>query len=308
LVTDEGFILINDYGSMQSAGSEDFQHQRYSGATFVGINFPLLKAYCGNRDSSWIEPAEEDASIHARLLGRQLAPGTVACFHERFSSTALQNLHEPVEMARNCVKSGRFEAALTAYQRALELQPQNWLLMNEVANFLTFPLRSPAAGLKMARAGLARNPNCSAELWNTLGDSLFTLGSVEDARRAYLRALRVNREDVRARYNLAYVYTQTSQHALALKMIGEALWLDTAGTFREGLLHRQSEILTWLTQGHQEHYLRTVNRVSIHQQPGPAKGRNALTGREVAIGPNQQQSTHIISNQPSKSGAIQLAQ
>src|SRR5262249_19207666 len=155
-VSDQGFILINDYGWTLGHDADEFQHQRYSRATFVGVNFPLLEAYFGSRVSNaWVKAKEEDASVHARLLGQEPASETIACFHERFSSDALRKLQEPVDLARSAAKSGRFEAALAAYQRALELQPYNWLLMNEVAHFLAFPLRSPAAGLAMARAGLS---------------------------------------------------------------------------------------------------------------------------------------------------------
>src|ERR1700687_5473952 len=45
LVADDGFILVNDYGPTQSTHSDDFEHQRFSLATFVGVNFPQLEAY-----------------------------------------------------------------------------------------------------------------------------------------------------------------------------------------------------------------------------------------------------------------------
>jgi tetratricopeptide (TPR) repeat protein len=45
LVVDDGFILINDYGQAEVKRDEDFEHQRFSLATFVGVNFPLLEAY-----------------------------------------------------------------------------------------------------------------------------------------------------------------------------------------------------------------------------------------------------------------------
>jgi tetratricopeptide (TPR) repeat protein len=126
-----------------------------------------------------------------RLLGRQLAPETVAAFQDCFAEAALGRLPEPVQRARGLGQAGRFEAALTAYQQALECQPYNWLLLNEVAQFLTFSLRNPAVGLEMARAALACNPACSADLWNMLGDSLYELGRVEESRQAFLRALQI---------------------------------------------------------------------------------------------------------------------
>ena len=50
-----------------------------------------------------------------------------------------------------CLQVGAFEAAATAYQKALERQPMNWLLMSEIAKFPTFTLRAPESGPAMAR-------------------------------------------------------------------------------------------------------------------------------------------------------------
>ena len=125
LLADPGFVLIHDYGHTRPDQFKDFQHQRYSQSTFVGVNFHLLKAYFSQNDSCrWVEPTEDDdTALHARLLGNQLAPETAACFQERFSSAAAKSLHEPAQRARAALKVGRFEDALTAYQAALELQP-----------------------------------------------------------------------------------------------------------------------------------------------------------------------------------------
>ena len=47
LVHEQGFILVNDYGQTQLTPADEFEHQRFSLATFVGVNFPLLRAYFG---------------------------------------------------------------------------------------------------------------------------------------------------------------------------------------------------------------------------------------------------------------------
>ena len=44
MVHDQGFILVNDYGQTQATRDDEVEHQRFSLATFVGVNFPLLKA------------------------------------------------------------------------------------------------------------------------------------------------------------------------------------------------------------------------------------------------------------------------
>jgi hypothetical protein len=80
LLHESGFILINDYGASRPESADDFQHQRYSQSTFIGINFPLLQSYFTDAvPTQWVEPTEgESTSIHARQLGRQLAPETAA--------------------------------------------------------------------------------------------------------------------------------------------------------------------------------------------------------------------------------------
>src|SRR3954453_23812413 len=105
--------------------------------------------------------------------------------------------------------------------------------------FLTFSMRDPKAGMDMAKLALALNPACSAELWSTLGDGLYEFGRTAEARSAYLKALAVNASDVRARYNLGWVYTREKNFPRALEMITQALSHDKTGEFRERLLHKQ---------------------------------------------------------------------
>ena len=40
LLAEGGFILVNDYGQTKQVTAEEFEHQRFSLATFVGVNFP----------------------------------------------------------------------------------------------------------------------------------------------------------------------------------------------------------------------------------------------------------------------------
>jgi hypothetical protein len=89
LVRDDGSILASDYGPPQLAPAEEYEHQHFSEATFIGVNFPLLKAYfTAAKPHRWIEPAGERESIHARLLGHQPAPETIARFEESFGKAA----------------------------------------------------------------------------------------------------------------------------------------------------------------------------------------------------------------------------
>jgi tetratricopeptide (TPR) repeat protein len=285
LVADDGFLLGSDYGPTQLTGEEEFEHQRFSLATFVGVNFPLLAAYFGQGGRGrWLEPPDEGPSIHARLLSRAPGQDTVVAFYERLGKAERDRLQEPVEKARECARVGRFEMAATFYRQALERQPSNWVLLNEVSMFLTFSLRDVKAGIDMAKLALAQNPACSAELWNTLGDGLFEHGRTAEARSAYRKALRVNESDVRARYNLAWVHQRQGDYPAALAVIAEALALDRAGEYRERLLHKQQEVLAQLAGRHQQEYLLLANLVSRHAQGGEGGRPGAPAGEPAAEG------------------------
>jgi tetratricopeptide (TPR) repeat protein len=269
LFHERGFILINDYGSPGATNVEEFEPQRYTGSTFVAVNFALLKSYFADTGPyHWVEPAEDNGHIYSRLLGHHIGPETAACFAEQFSKAAFDATEEPLRAARNFIHQGRYEAAATAFRKALEREPYNWMLLREVAAFLTFTLHHPAAGLAMAEAALRLNPACSADLWNTLGDSLFALGRVEAARQAYRRALRVNPGDVGARYNLSWVLLHDKDYAAGLHMIAEALALDKLGEYRERLLQKQAEILGHLAQRNQLEFQLLANR--SRKYPFPA--------------------------------------
>jgi tetratricopeptide (TPR) repeat protein len=299
LVHEDGFILANDYGQTQVTAKDEFEHQRFSLATFVGVNFSELRAYFGEtRDSTlarsaseeepsltlrheessltrrakvvmrqYLEPHSESGSIHSRLLGHNLSYKTAVRFQECFSEAASAKLQEPLNQARECLKVGRFELGSTYYRQALELQPVNWVLLNEVAQFLIFSLRDVKAGIDIAKVALRLNPACSSELWNTLGDGLFEYGRHAEARSAYQKALEVNAADVRARYNLAWVHQREKDYGAALGMIAEALALDKTGQYRERLLAKQQEVVAQQVRKHQTEYLLLVNLVSKYPSP-----------------------------------------
>ncbi len=277
LLAEDGFILINDYGQTMITPEDEFEHQRFSLATFVGVNFPLLKAYFDEtRQGQWIEPQSQAGGINSRLLSPKRNDELRLKFWERFSETAYKHLNEPIDHARACARAGRFELAATYYHQALERQPRNWVLLNEISMFLTFSLRDLKAGIDMAKQALALNPTCSAELWNTLGDGLYEFGRTEEARSAYLKALEVNESDVRARYNLAWCHVREKDFSAALQVIAEAIHLDKTGEYSERLMHKLQEATMQVRQRHQQEYLLLINLVSRYAKkpddpPPPAR-------------------------------------
>jgi tetratricopeptide (TPR) repeat protein len=150
--------------------------------------------------------------------------------------------------------------------------------MNEVAMYLTFTLDSPAAGIKMAKAALDLNPNCSSELWNTLGDAWFKVGKVAEAKGAYERALRINPSDIRGRYNMAWVHNAERRYRQALAVIAEALAMDETGEYGERLMKKQSEVLQRLAMRNQQRFFLQANRVSNRTTGKSEQGSGATVG------------------------------
>jgi tetratricopeptide (TPR) repeat protein len=263
LLRPQGFILVNDYGHIKPEPSTPFQHQRFSKSTSVGLNFPLLKAYFADSGNcQWLEPAEENGHIYSRLLGHAIAPETKKVFEEQFGKAAWTWGRERWDAARAYLQHKMVQAALGAYDQAIERRPNDWILMNEMANFLTFQFGNPVAGIAMARAALEVNPACSPELWNTLGDAYYQCRKLPEAKSAYQRALRVNPKDVRGRYNMAWVHLDERDYRAALADVAEALALDETGQFYERLIQKQNEILGRLNQRNQHKFFLMANRVS----------------------------------------------
>jgi len=302
LLKEDGFILINDYGQTKDIMAEGFEHQRFSYSTSVGLNFPLLRQFCANESRAiWIEPAMDDESLHSRLLMGRDNARLASRFEECFGEAARKYFNEPAQRARDLAAAGRLHAALGEYREAVARQPFNWVLLNEVSKFLTFGVSSPGAGLDMARAAIDHNPACSADVWNTAGDSLFRLNRIEESRSAYHRALEIARDDVRARYNLAWVHLATGEHEDGLRRVAEALALDQRAAFRDALLQKQAELLSQLDRRNRQSYHGLADRISTVASP---KSENAGPKVEPIGGANPQWGNASTSVLPDSKGTV----
>jgi len=97
---------------------------------------------------------------------------------------------------------------------------------------MTFKLGDHDGAARLTREAVEINP-ISPDLWNIHGDCLYLQGS-RKRHYAFSRALKLNPEDVRARYNLSFVCLDRRQFGEALKWIAEALALDRTGDYRDG--------------------------------------------------------------------------
>jgi tetratricopeptide (TPR) repeat protein len=117
-------------------------------------------------------------------------------------------------------------------EAALAMQPRDWRLLGEIAEFLIRQVADYESALKLGRVALERNPWSSVWLWNVLGDALFSLDRYGEAHEAYLRAQAIDGADARTHLNLAYTHAQAGSHAEALDAIARGLASDRAGALR----------------------------------------------------------------------------
>jgi tetratricopeptide (TPR) repeat protein len=247
-----GFILFSDYGTSASGDQpKDLMrlfHQHFGSSTAIGLNLRQLRDYLtGIPDANYAEPPSDDESLTVRLAGRGVAERVTLQFGQLFNRDELERLRAPRKLAREYRSAGAQQLALECYVDAIRLQPENWDLKGEAARFCETALRLHESALELARAALELNP-IDPDLWNTLGDCLYSLRRKGEADAAFRWALRLSPANVRARYNLVYTLTDKRDFPGALNMISEALAIDEGGEFAERLLKRQGEIISALKQ------------------------------------------------------------
>ena len=158
LIADDGFILVNDYGQTMTTREDEFEHQRFSLATFVGLNFPLLKKHFDQAGrSDWIEPQSEAGGIHSRLVCRTRVNAVVVKFWEPLQQERLREIAGAGATWRACARRRAVRVGGEFLQRSVgDPAVRNWVLMNgEVSRVLDIlSLRDGKAGIDMAKIAL----------------------------------------------------------------------------------------------------------------------------------------------------------
>jgi tetratricopeptide (TPR) repeat protein len=116
--------------------------------------------------------------------------------------------------------AGRFDEAMNIYEQAKQVKPDN-----------EEPYKAQAAIYKLKGAYddsigvlkvLLENQPGNAGAWNYLGWNYFNIGKLDDARRSYERALRIQPEFPDARFNLALVEKAQGFNDRYMQLLEEA--------------------------------------------------------------------------------------
>ncbi len=228
LLRPNGFILYRDYGPATAAranGSHLYQH--YGATTAFGVHHYGI--------DSWLQdvlpqPAivsvpdgEGEASIKTRLVARQPLPKTRAAFQKGFDPQAFSTLEQSVEAARHAVDAN---ACVQAYRHALQMEPDNWLLLSEAGEVVLRRVRNGELAAVLLQESLRINPWYNAGAWNALGDLAWTVGDFAQAESCYLKAVAANPEWHKGYLNLAECAERNKDFARAVELAGQALARD----------------------------------------------------------------------------------
>lgn len=240
-----GLILINDYGATDLEEMQSFSASQRFGATLAtGLNFVHLADYFEGLDIDFLAPtAQQMTALQPRLIGRDINKGLRARFLSCFCDATNPTYHESLNAAREAIETGNTAIALNAFTKAIELNPYDWSLIGEVADFLILEFQEYESGTALAQTALHLNPWYSAWLWNILGDGLYCQDKLDDAHEAYLNAQSIAQYDPRTNLNLAYSFLTKEQFQEALLVIAVGLAHDVNHEYRSKLLDKQEQVL-----------------------------------------------------------------
>lgn len=107
--------------------------------------------------------------------------------------------------------TGRYDAALKAYQLATEQRPDNAIARYNLGTALYQKERFDKAADAFRYSLVAKDSMLRAQGYYNLGNAQFQLGDSRGAIRSYTSALRLNPTDIDAKYNLELAFEKLKQ-------------------------------------------------------------------------------------------------
>ena len=152
LLKDDGFILINDYGTNQSSTNTvcQSQHQRFSRSTAIGINFQMLAAVAKELGLTvCLNPSNDQTGeqpLCTRLLGANVPHKVSEAFAVSFDCEKDRALDEMRAERDQCAQNGFSEAAASLYEQLLFAEPWNWIEVAGAGRFMTLSCADASRG------------------------------------------------------------------------------------------------------------------------------------------------------------------
>ncbi|MGH7467271.1 MAG: tetratricopeptide repeat protein [Longimicrobiales bacterium] len=214
--------------------------------------------------------AGRDARVRSELVRRSAALGTRETSIRRRWAVALGHRGDALR------ESGRGAEAITAYEKALELLPDDAAFLLALGQARLQRGNAEGASATLRRAVDLENDNSLLHINYGLARS--ALGDEAGAAAAYARAVQVNPYDGLAHFNLGNAFLRQQKHAEAAAEYRRAIELDASLAPAHFNLAR-----VLLLQGKEREALAVI-RTGLIFDPNQADARNAAAELEAKLG------------------------
>ncbi len=134
-----------------------------------------------------------------------------------------------LNLARSLAYKKEFKEAQESYIRHTQLSPNSSTGFCELASVFNASSNF-ASAVKAAESATRLNPG-SAKAYNSLGVAEFSLGNLENARRSFFTAHKINQDDHQISTNLSSVYYAQGFHVKAIKILEDIVKKDPENKF-----------------------------------------------------------------------------
>ena len=262
-----GLALLSDYGTTAPRDPSDtIEFQSFGASAAHAVNFHQLDSYFASHPkAAYLKPATEEGYLYSRVLFNGPQADLLEEVDLLFGEVRQRALRLPIEAARDMLRANAFQAARRLYTKAMQLQPRNWALAEEIATHLLLPAENFDDALALVDFALTLNPLAPA-LHRIRAEALMQLGQQKPAQAALATCLKFGGDTPEARILQATLAEKSGDFAGALLAIAHGLAGDKEGERREELIARQDQILLAISRAARAELLAEVNQVRALDQ------------------------------------------
>jgi hypothetical protein len=190
----DGILLYRDYGPTTAAAADaQLIYQHYGPTIAVQVNHFALERMLPPSVRVTAPPGERPGGVSSRLVSAADIPATRAAFAAAFDHADVLALKEAAGRARSAPDA----ALVDAWQAALAVEPDSWLLLTEAADAIFTRLGDPVRAYPLLKRSLDLNPWVQATAWDLLAEMFLSAGELSQAAAALERSAAINPEHAR---------------------------------------------------------------------------------------------------------------
>ena len=256
-----GFAMLSDYGTTTPREpSETIEFQSFGASAAYAVNFHQIDNHFSDHPISYLKPDEEEGFLITRVFYNGDPEDLSSLVNLLFGEIRQRAMRLPVDAAREMLRANAFHSARQLYTKAIELQPKNWALAEEVADLLLLASKDYADAKELAQFGLSLNP-FAPNLHRIVAEACFEMGDLSGAETALEACLNYAGNTPQAYLLDAKIKFKNERYQDSLIAIAKGLATDRESDSRDPLLALQNEILLAISIDAREDLINQVNRL-----------------------------------------------